>query len=143
MSQSCHISSFIEMTLQITVDDHVKKNEESVQANEAPPPVPRRRNSKTISPLSTREISVRDLEPTGPPDRTYKVVFAGDAAVGKTSFINRLTKGHFVSNLASTLGVDFQVKTIRVDERNIAIQGWTESKLFTQSLRVAFGADVK
>ena len=52
----------------------------------------------------------RDLEPTGPPDRTYKVVldlslyrtpldmlelfstqvvFAGDAAVGKTSFINR------------------------------------------------------
>ena len=51
---------------------------------------------------------LRDLEPTGPPDRTYKVrkpflvterlrlnyqvVFAGDAAVGKTSFINRITK---------------------------------------------------
>lgn len=69
-------------------------------------------------------VSLRDLEPTGPPDRTYKVVFAGDAAVGKTSFINRLTKGVFLSNLSSTLGVDFQVKTIRVDERNIAIQLW-------------------
>eukprot|EP00095_Tigriopus_kingsejongensis_P000097 maker-scaffold1877_size25834-snap-gene-0.9 protein:Tk00097 transcript:maker-scaffold1877_size25834-snap-gene-0.9-mRNA-1 annotation:"ras and ef-hand domain-containing protein" len=69
-------------------------------------------------------VTLRDLEPTGPPDRTYKVVFAGDAAVGKTSFINRLTKGVFLSNLSSTLGVDFQVKTIRVDERNIAIQLW-------------------
>ena len=39
---------------------------------------------------------LRDLEPTGPPDRTYKVVFAGDAAVGKTSFINRITKGVFM-----------------------------------------------
>ena len=68
--------------------------------------------------------NLRDLEPTGPPDRTYKVVFAGDAAVGKTSFINRLTKGIFLSNLSSTLGVDFQVKTIRVDDRNIAIQLW-------------------
>ena len=47
---------------------------------------------------------LRDLEPTGPPDRTYKVVFAGDAAVGKTSFINRITKGVFMSNLSSTLG---------------------------------------
>lgn len=64
------------------------------------------------------------MEPTGPPDRTYKVVFAGDAAVGKTSFINRITKGVFMSNLSSTLGVDFQVKTIRVDDRNIAIQLW-------------------
>ncbi len=71
-----------------------------------------------------RVLNLRDLEPTGPPDRTYKVVFAGDAAVGKTSFINRITKGYFISNLSSTLGVDFQVKTIRVDERNIAIQLW-------------------
>ena len=44
--------------------------------------------------------------------------------MGKTSFINRITKGVFLSNLSSTLGVDFQVKTIRVDERNIAIQLW-------------------
>ena len=29
-----------------------------------------------------------------------------------------------MSNLSSTLGVDVQVKTIRVDDRNIAIQLW-------------------
>ena len=60
---------------------------------------------------------LRDLEPTGPPDRTYKVVFAGDAAVGKTSFINRITKGVFMSNLSSTLGVDFQV----IDQSELCI----------------------
>jgi len=79
----------------------------------------------------SRPIASLNLEPTGPPDRTYKVVFAGDAAVGKTSFINRITKGLFVTNLSSTLGVDFQVKTIRVDERNIALQLWdTAGKIF-------------
>ena len=51
-------------------------------------------------------------------------MFAGDAAVGKTSFINRITKGYFMDNHSSTLGVDFQIKNFRVDERNIALQLW-------------------
>lgn len=45
-----------------------------------------------------------DNEFVGPPERTYKVVFAGDAAVGKSTFIVRLCKGCFVTNIASTLG---------------------------------------
>ncbi|XP_046682637.1 ras and EF-hand domain-containing protein homolog [Homalodisca vitripennis] len=74
---------------------------------------------------SLSHISVfSDLEPTGPPDRTYKVVFAGDAAVGKSCFIHRFCKGVFAVNLGSTLGVDFQVKTIRIDMKNIALQLW-------------------
>ena len=40
----------------------------------------------------------------------FQVVFAGDAAVGKTSFINRITKGVFIQDVSSTLGVDFQIK---------------------------------
>ena len=58
-------------------------------------------------------LTADEIAPTGPPDKTYKVVFAGDAAVGKTSFINRITKGVFLTNVSSTLGVDFQVKTFR------------------------------
>lgn len=38
------------------------------------------------------------------PERMYKIVLAGDAAVGKSSFIMRLCKGKFMSNLSSTLG---------------------------------------
>jgi len=39
-------------------------------------------------------------------------VFAGDAAVGKTSFINRITKGVFLSNLSSTLGTGWFILNI-------------------------------
>ena len=113
----------------------VDHSSSSITANaikEKPQPAPRKNlvrrpsalSSSTVNrPLTSSALSL-NLEPTGPPDRTYKVVFAGDAAVGKTSFINRITKGVFLNNLSSTLGVDFRVKTIRVDERNIALQLW-------------------
>ncbi|KAK3610932.1 hypothetical protein CHS0354_022199 [Potamilus streckersoni] len=58
------------------------------------------------------------------PDRMFKVVLAGDAAVGKTSLIMRLCKGKFVNNLSSTLGVDFQTKIIELDGRTVALQLW-------------------
>ncbi|XP_063401210.1 ras and EF-hand domain-containing protein homolog isoform X5 [Mytilus trossulus] len=58
------------------------------------------------------------------PDRMYKIVLAGDAAVGKSCFIMRLCKGKFVSNLSSTLGVDFQTKVLEVDDKTVALQLW-------------------
>ena len=54
----------------------------------------------------------------------YKVVFCGDAAVGKSTLIMRLCKGKFITNLNSTLGVDFQNKQLELDEKRIAIQLW-------------------
>ncbi|XP_064599676.1 ras and EF-hand domain-containing protein homolog [Liolophura sinensis] len=67
-----------------------------------------------------------DIPPTPnrDPERMYKVVLAGDAAVGKSSFIMRLCKGKFVNNISSTLGVDFQTKIIEVDGRTVALQLW-------------------
>jgi len=38
------------------------------------------------------------------PHRTFKVILAGDAAVGKTTFIERICHGHFTPNLSSTIG---------------------------------------
>ncbi|XP_076471310.1 ras and EF-hand domain-containing protein homolog isoform X8 [Babylonia areolata] len=61
---------------------------------------------------------------TKEPERMYKVVLAGDAAVGKSSFIVRLCKGKFVPNLSSTLGVDFQTKLVEVDGHSVALQLW-------------------
>ena len=43
------------------------------------------------------------------PERMYKIVLAGDAAVGKSSFIMRLCKGKFVPNLSSTLGANLKI----------------------------------
>ncbi|XP_042871091.1 ras and EF-hand domain-containing protein-like isoform X2 [Penaeus japonicus] len=79
------------------------------------------RNGKS---LSSSSHDYGSIEPLGPPERTYKVVFAGDAAVGKSTFIVRLCTGSFINNIASTLGVDYKVKTLNVDEKNIAMQLW-------------------
>jgi len=49
-------------------------------------------------------VVLSEHEPTGAPDRTFKIVFAGDAAVGKSCFIFRFCKGVFMSSLGSTLG---------------------------------------
>ena len=40
--------------------------------------------------------------------KTYKVVVVGDAAVGKTSFVRRLTTGDFTPNYLPTLGCDVE-----------------------------------
>ncbi|CAL2049675.1 CBN-TAG-312 protein [Caenorhabditis brenneri] len=60
----------------------------------------------------------------GPAERTFRIVMCGDAAVGKSSFVMRVIRRQFTNQLPSTLGVDFHVKTVNVDGRNVALQLW-------------------
>ncbi|KAM4809715.1 ras and EF-hand domain-containing protein [Rhinophrynus dorsalis] len=57
-------------------------------------------------------------------DKAYKIVLAGDAAVGKSSFLMRLCKNEFRGNTSATLGVDFQMKTLIVDGEPTLLQLW-------------------
>uniref|UniRef100_A0A1I8JR75 Myosin motor domain-containing protein n=1 Tax=Macrostomum lignano TaxID=282301 RepID=A0A1I8JR75_9PLAT len=60
---------------------------------------------------------------SGNPERMFKVwCCAGDAAVGKSSFIMRLCDNRFTENTTATLGVDFKTKIIAVDGRVFALQ---------------------
>ena len=54
----------------------------------------------------------------------FKIVFCGDAGVGKSTLIMRLCKDQFVSNITSTLGVDYQNKQIEIDGKRVALQLW-------------------
>lgn len=86
----------------------------------------------------------RQYEPDGgPADRSFRVVFAGDAAVGKSSFITRLTSDVFVPHTITTLGVDFKVKTIRVDERNVVIQLWDTAGNFLNLIQIGKNISIK
>ncbi|CAL4143385.1 unnamed protein product, partial [Meganyctiphanes norvegica] len=62
--------------------------------------------------------------PYGPPDRTYKVVFAGDAAVGKSTFITRICQNIFVNNIASTLVIGYQLQIIHFNPEKISNTLW-------------------
>ncbi|KAG9486801.1 ras and EF-hand domain-containing protein [Eleutherodactylus coqui] len=57
-------------------------------------------------------------------EKAYKIVLAGDAAVGKSSFLMRLCKNEFRGNTSATLGVDFQMKTLVVDGEPAVLQLW-------------------
>ena len=66
----------------------------------SPVPLPRGLPSTIIPSLPLNTIK----QPRAVPHRTFKVILAGDAAVGKTSFIERVCNGHFATHLSSTIG---------------------------------------
>jgi|LakMenEpi02Apr12_1017379.scaffolds.fasta_scaffold01345_2 Ras-related protein Rab-1A len=57
-------------------------------------------------------------------DSIFKVIVVGDTGVGKTSILSRLCDGIFESNYRSTLGIDFKIKNIIIDEKKIKLQIW-------------------
>ncbi|KFM05325.1 Ras-related protein Rab-44, partial [Aptenodytes forsteri] len=58
------------------------------------------------------------------PDHIFKVVFVGNSGVGKSSFIHRFCYGRFLAELNATIGVDYQVKSLMVDNTQVALQLW-------------------
>ncbi|KAK7146498.1 hypothetical protein R3I93_014064 [Phoxinus phoxinus] len=79
---------------------------------------------KCLSAIFT-EREQDDLAVTQPPsEKAYRIVLAGDAAVGKSSFLLRLCKNEFKGNTSATLGVDFQMKTLVVDGVPTVLQLW-------------------
>ncbi|KAM7414682.1 hypothetical protein PAMA_019479 [Pampus argenteus] len=56
--------------------------------------------------------------------RVFKVVFLGSSGVGKSSFVRRYCTGHFSSEMSTTVGIDFQMKTITLGSTTITLQLW-------------------
>ncbi|XP_037350099.1 ras and EF-hand domain-containing protein [Talpa occidentalis] len=79
---------------------------------------------KPISALSPQTDIVDDNQKSSSSQKAYKIVLAGDAAVGKSSFLMRLCKNEFRGNTSATLGVDFQMKTLIVDGEKTVLQLW-------------------
>ncbi|NXI47474.1 RASEF protein, partial [Galbula dea] len=79
---------------------------------------------KYISAL-TPQLDATECAPKYPSsEKAYKIVLAGDAAVGKSSFLMRLCKNEFRGNTSATLGVDFQMKRLIVDGEPTVLQLW-------------------
>ncbi|CAG5957930.1 unnamed protein product [Menidia menidia] len=58
------------------------------------------------------------------PQRVFKVVFLGNSGVGKSSFIQHYCTGHFYNKMSSTVGIDFQMKTLTLNSTTITMQLW-------------------
>ena len=53
-----------------------------------------------------------------------KIIFCGDAGVGKTSIINSIMGQKFVEDYEPSIGVDFFSKTIKYKGKTIKLQIW-------------------
>ncbi|KAH7307688.1 hypothetical protein KP509_22G072300 [Ceratopteris richardii] len=57
-------------------------------------------------------------------DYVFKVVLIGDSAVGKSQLLNRFARNEFTLDSKATIGVEFQTRTIVVDQKTIKAQIW-------------------
>jgi len=57
-------------------------------------------------------------------DATYKMVIFGDAGCGKTTLNQRFLTNLFKSSTTMTIGVDFEVKSLEINEKKIKLQIW-------------------
>lgn len=58
-------------------------------------------------------------------DDLFKILILGDSNSGKTSLLDRLVNNQFMNCYISTIGIDFNVKTIRLDDQTkVKLQIW-------------------
>uniref|UniRef100_A0A665VH78 RAS and EF-hand domain containing n=1 Tax=Echeneis naucrates TaxID=173247 RepID=A0A665VH78_ECHNA len=88
----------------------------------APEPAPTKR--KALSAINIKENNDGVELGYMTSEKAFRIVLAGDAAVGKSSFLLRFCKNEFKLNSSTTLGVDFQMKTVIVDGEPILLQLW-------------------
>ncbi|XP_036616580.1 EF-hand calcium-binding domain-containing protein 4B [Trichosurus vulpecula] len=71
-----------------------------------------------------KETGIQEKSSSNSPDRLFKIIFVGNSSVGKTSFLRRFCDGRFSPGTAATVGLDYQVKTLKVDKSQVALQLW-------------------
>ncbi len=57
-------------------------------------------------------------------DYLFKVLLVGDSGVGKTSLAKRFVKDDFTTSHISTIGVDFEILTLKVRDKLVKVQMW-------------------
>ena len=65
-----------------------------------------------------------DIAHTKRYDYLFKLLIIGDSGVGKSSILNRFTDDTFNPAFISTIGIDFKVKTIKINDSLIKLQIW-------------------
>jgi Ras-related protein Rab-8A len=55
-------------------------------------------------------------------DYLVKLLIIGDSGVGKTCFLLRFSEDNFTTSHLTTIGIDFKIKTIEIDGKQVKLQ---------------------
>uniref|UniRef100_A0A1A8ANN1 EF-hand calcium binding domain 4B n=1 Tax=Nothobranchius furzeri TaxID=105023 RepID=A0A1A8ANN1_NOTFU len=95
---------------------HVQKSEENMDGRRVP-------TSPRVQPVG-KETSLNEENSSTDPDRLFKIILVGNSSVGKTSLLQRFCDNRFHHGTSATVGVDYSVKTLTVDNSQVALQLW-------------------
>jgi len=57
-------------------------------------------------------------------DYTFKLLLVGNSGTGKSSILLKYADNNFSTQYLSTIGVDFKIKTVKIDDKIIKLQMW-------------------
>jgi Ras-related protein Rab-8A len=57
-------------------------------------------------------------------DYLIKLLLIGDSGVGKSCLLLRFSDGSFTTSFITTIGIDFKIRTIELDQKRIKLQIW-------------------
>ncbi len=57
-------------------------------------------------------------------DHLFKLLIIGESGVGKTCLLLRFTDDSFTANHLTTIGIDFKIKIINLEDKQIKLQIW-------------------
>eukprot|EP00331_Platyophrya_macrostoma_P003503 CAMPEP_0176424454 /NCGR_PEP_ID=MMETSP0127-20121128/10845_1 /TAXON_ID=938130 /ORGANISM="Platyophrya macrostoma, Strain WH" /LENGTH=213 /DNA_ID=CAMNT_0017805511 /DNA_START=32 /DNA_END=673 /DNA_ORIENTATION=+ len=57
-------------------------------------------------------------------DYLFKLLLIGNSGVGKSCMLMRYSENSFTTNFFNTIGVDFKIKSIVLDQKNVKLQIW-------------------
>jgi len=74
--------------------------------------------------MSTKVETKINTRPLHEYDFLLKVVIVGDSGVGKSCLLKRFATNEFNENHYTTIGVDFEVRTVDIDGKAVKLQLW-------------------
>ena len=63
-------------------------------------------------------------KPAGHYDHLFKLIIIGDSEAGKSSLLLRYTDDSFTESYNRTMGIDFKIRTVNVEDRIVKLQMW-------------------
>ncbi|ELR13392.1 Ras subfamily protein [Acanthamoeba castellanii str. Neff] len=57
-------------------------------------------------------------------DYLFKILLIGDSGVGKSALLLRFADDEYSESYISTIGVDFKIRTINIDDKSVKLQIW-------------------